>query len=104
MLAAGTMLLGLVSEKKQEHGGDCELIQNGLYDVALAACDHYEASAVEVALREALEEIDGLSFVKPGMRVADHDFRTELPEKLHEGAAPLKDRRELIAYLKSLAV
>ena len=25
-------------------------------------------------------------------------------EKLHEGAAPLKDRRELIAYLKSLAV
>ena len=64
------MLLGLVSEKKQEHGGDCELIQNGLYDVALASCDHYEASAVEVALREALEEIDGLSFVKPGMRVA----------------------------------
>ena len=46
------------------------MIQNGLYDVALAACDHYEASAVEVALREALEEIDGLSFVKPGMRVA----------------------------------
>ena len=40
------------------------------YDVALAACDRYEEAAVETALREVLEPIDGLSFVKPGMHVA----------------------------------
>lgn len=40
------------------------------YDVALAACGSYEEAAVEAALREVLEPIDGLSFVKAGMRVA----------------------------------
>ena len=40
------------------------------YDVALSACDSYEDSAVDRALREALDAIDGLSFVKPGMRIA----------------------------------
>ena len=40
------------------------------YDVALSACDSYEGSAVDRALREALDAIDGLSFVKPGMRIA----------------------------------
>ena len=42
----------------------------GIYDVALAACDCYEDAAVETALREVLDPIDGLSFVKPGMHVA----------------------------------
>ena len=46
------------------------MIQNEPYDVALAACDRYEDTEVEAALREALEAIDGLSFVKPGMRIA----------------------------------
>ena len=36
--------------------------------------------------------------------VWDDDKMINSIEKLHEGAAPLKDRRELIAYLKSLAV
>ena len=36
--------------------------------------------------------------------VWDDDKLINSIEKLHEGAAPLKDRRELIAYLKSLAV
>ena len=40
------------------------------YDVALAACDRYEDTAVEAAMREALEAIDGLSFVHTGMRIA----------------------------------
>ena len=43
---------------------------NKKWDVALAACDRYEETAVEAALREVLDPIDGLAFVKPGMRVA----------------------------------
>ena len=43
---------------------------NTKWDVALAACDRYEETAVEAALREVLDPIDGLAFVKPGMRVA----------------------------------
>ena len=43
---------------------------NTKWDVALAACDRYEETAVEAALREVLAPIDGLAFVKPGMRVA----------------------------------
>ena len=39
-------------------------------DVALAPCDTYAESAVEAALCEAVDAIDGLSFVKPGMRIA----------------------------------
>lgn len=39
-------------------------------DVALAACDSYEDSAVEAALRSALGAIDGLDFVQPGMWIA----------------------------------
>ena len=44
--------------------------QIGKYDVAIAASDTYEDDAVESAMRESLEAIDGLSFVKPGMRIA----------------------------------
>ena len=40
------------------------------YDVALAPCADYDDNRVESALRAALEEIGGLDFVKPGMRVA----------------------------------
>ena len=43
--------------------------QNKAYDVALAACEGYEDPAVEAALRQAVDAIDGLSFVKPGMRI-----------------------------------
>ena len=43
---------------------------NKKWDVALAACDRYEETAVEAALWEVLDPIDGLAFVKPGMRVA----------------------------------
>ena len=50
--------------------GAYNLIQNRPYDVALAACDRYEDNEVEAALREALEAINGLSFVKPGMCIA----------------------------------
>ena len=39
-------------------------------DVALAACGSYDDAEVEAALREAVEEAGGLSFVEPGMRVA----------------------------------
>lgn len=38
-------------------------------DVALAACDSYEDPTVEAALRSALNAIDGLSFVRAGMRI-----------------------------------
>jgi len=40
------------------------------YDVALAECRSYEDEAVEAALRSALQRINGLDFVKPGMRIA----------------------------------
>ena len=40
------------------------------YDVALVACDSYDDAAVESAMREVLESVGGLSFVKPGMRIA----------------------------------
>ena len=43
--------------------------QNKAYDVALAACEGYEDPAVEAALRQAVDAIDGLSFVKPGLRI-----------------------------------
>lgn len=43
--------------------------QNKAYDVALAACEGYGDPAVEAALRQAVDAIDGLSFVKPGMRI-----------------------------------
>ncbi len=42
----------------------------GGYDVALAACDRYEDLRVEAALRSALDAVDGLAFVRPGMRIA----------------------------------
>lgn len=40
------------------------------YDVALIPCGSYDDQAVEAALRSALEQVDGLSFVEPGMLVA----------------------------------
>ena len=40
------------------------------YDVALAACKSYEDKEVESALRAALDQIGGLDFVRPGMRIA----------------------------------
>ena len=39
-------------------------------DVALVKCDTYDDGEVESALRAALEQVDGLSFVRPGMRIA----------------------------------
>ena len=38
-------------------------------DVAVVPCDSYEISAVENALKEALEQTGGLDFVKPGMKI-----------------------------------
>ena len=40
------------------------------YDVALVPCDDYDEPKVEAALRAALDRIDGLAFLRPGMRVA----------------------------------
>ena len=40
------------------------------YDVALVPCGSYDEHQVETALRSALEQVDGLSFVQPGMVVA----------------------------------
>ena len=40
------------------------------YDIALTSCDGYEDALVETALREALDAVDGLSFVEPGMKIA----------------------------------
>ncbi len=40
------------------------------YDVALIPCGSYDDHVVEAALRSALEQVDGLSFVEPGMLVA----------------------------------
>ena len=40
------------------------------WDAAIGACRSYNASEVERALRDALDKTEGLSFVKPGMRVA----------------------------------
>ena len=39
------------------------------FDVSLAACGSYDEEEVCAALREALDAIDGLGFVKPGMRI-----------------------------------
>ena len=40
------------------------------YDVALVSCGNYDEHEVEAALQTALEQVDGLSFVRPGMLVA----------------------------------
>ncbi|MBE7005176.1 MAG: DUF362 domain-containing protein [Ruminococcaceae bacterium] len=40
------------------------------YDAALAPCGDYDEERVYAALRLALEQIDGLDFVRPGMLVA----------------------------------
>ena len=40
------------------------------YDVAIAACSSYEEDAVEAAMRKAIDSVNGLSFVTPGMRIA----------------------------------
>ena len=40
------------------------------YVVALVPCDDYDEPKVEAALRAALDRIDGLAFLRPGMRVA----------------------------------
>ncbi len=40
------------------------------YDVALAACRSYDDSEVEHALRLALDQVGGLDFIRPGMRIA----------------------------------
>ena len=40
------------------------------YDVALARCGGYDDIETERALREAIERVGGLEFLKPGMRVA----------------------------------
>ena len=40
------------------------------YDAAIVACHSYNDSEVDRALCEALDKTEGLSFVKPGMRVA----------------------------------
>ena len=40
-----------------------------LYDVSLVPCGDYDEGRVEAALREALEPIGGLDFVRPGMTV-----------------------------------
>lgn len=39
------------------------------YDVYIAKCDDYDESAVEKAIDEAISAINGLDFVKPGMRI-----------------------------------
>ncbi len=39
-------------------------------DVSVVPCDRYEVAEVEAALRAVLEPLGGLSFVRPGMRVA----------------------------------
>ena len=40
------------------------------YDVAIAACSSYEDDKVEAAMRKAIDSVNGLSFVTPGMRIA----------------------------------
>ena len=40
------------------------------YDVSVVPCQSYDDAEVESALRAVLEPIDGLAFVRPGMRVA----------------------------------
>ena len=40
------------------------------FDAAIVKCPDYSIQSVENALYEALDRIDGLSFVKPGMKIA----------------------------------
>ena len=40
------------------------------WDAAIVACRSYNDSEVERVLRDALDKTEGLSFVRPGMRVA----------------------------------
>ena len=39
-------------------------------DVVIVPCGSYEQQEVEAALAAVLEPLDGLDFVKPGMRIA----------------------------------
>ncbi len=41
-----------------------------MYDVSITACSSYDEDRVKAALEEALERIDGLSFVQKGMKIA----------------------------------
>jgi len=40
------------------------------YDVAVTPCDSYEKNEVEKSLKEAIDAVNGLDFVKSGMKVA----------------------------------
>ena len=53
-----------------ENGEKMGMDETRQYDVALAECRSYEDETVETALRAALQAINGLDFVKPGMRIA----------------------------------
>ena len=61
-------------------------MEHKTYDVALAACDRYDDYSVEAALRQALEAIYGLSFVKPGMCIA---VKVNLVTALKPDTAPV---------------
>ena len=39
------------------------------YDVAVVRCKTYDVEAVKPALEEALNAVNGLDFVKPGMKI-----------------------------------
>ncbi|MCR5135531.1 MAG: DUF362 domain-containing protein [Oscillospiraceae bacterium] len=69
------------------------------YDVALSACDSYGDTDVESALREVLEAIDGLSFVKPGMRIA---LKVNLVTALRPDAAATVHPSVVCALVKLL--
>lgn len=43
---------------------------NAAYEVALTPCESYDDREVEAALRAAIEQVGGLDFITPGMRVA----------------------------------
>lgn len=44
--------------------------ENALYDVAIAHCAEYEPEACRRALEEAIAAVDGLCWLRPGMKVA----------------------------------
>ena len=64
-------MAGLMAERHAEDNWELiEMDETRQYDVALAECRSYEDETVETALRSALQTINGLDFVKPGMRIA----------------------------------
>lgn len=60
------------------------------YDVAVVRCKTYDVETVKPALEEALNAVNGLDFVKPGMKIIIKPtlFRSKSPMQPQQPTLP----------------